>query len=105
MKKLKKGDNIHLCSNLFNKNEIIETKIKSIGPKYITVEGSDLKFYRNTLRECCSRGLASFLIEDIEEYNVEKLYSEIISKLERFEWNKLNRKDLNIINVILEKYQ
>ena len=102
---LKKGQKVWVWDNLFK--DIKETTIKSIGRKYITVEGrcSRIKFDVNTLSEVNPFGIASFIIPDLEAYNREKYYNELKRKLKYFDWSQnIEEEDLDAIYKIVKEY-
>ena len=84
---------------------IHETVVKSIGSKFITLEyNSRKKFYRNTLKEVNACGVADFIILDLKEYQDDIFYNSLIRKFERFDWDILDREDLDKIENILRDY-
>lgn len=98
---LKKGQKIWVAIHQRN-IEIKETTIKSVGSKYITTNyDARIKFSRDTLREFDSYGYPSYLILDIEEYNTNNYYNDLIFKLKKFDWN-INRNKIDEIAKILE---
>lgn len=98
--KLKKGQQVWVSIRQGH-TEIKETVIKSVGTKYITTDYDNrIKFDRNTLREVDGRGYSSYLILDIEEYNTNNYYENIISKCKRMDWN-ISRDKLDEIVKIL----
>jgi len=97
---LKKGQKIWIAITQ-RKTEITETTIKSIGAKYITTDyDCRIKFNRDTLREVDGTGYSSYLIVNIDEFNINRHYQNIVSKLQRFDW-KITRDRLDEIAKIL----
>ena len=47
--RIKRGDIVWIVPG--RRGGLIETQVKSIGPKYITTEYRDIKFHRDSLRE------------------------------------------------------
>ena len=97
---LKKGQIIWIAITQ-RKTEITKTTIKSVGSKYITTAyDSRIKFDRDTMREVNGVGYGAYLIMDIDEFNTNRYYQNIVSKLQRFEW-KISRDKLDEIAKIL----
>jgi uncharacterized protein with ACT and thioredoxin-like domain len=87
------------------KNKIKETTVKSIGPKYITLENISILFDRRTLTKAGSSNSKYFIITDIE--NIEKYveyYKRLIDKIKNVKWENVNKEDLERIADILRKY-
>ena len=98
---IKKGQKVWICIYK-RKTEISETTIKSVGRKYITTDHDDrIKFNRETLIEVDGRGYSSYLILDIEEYNTNNYYANIIFKLKKMDWG-IDRVKLDEIAKILD---
>lgn len=82
---------------------VIKDTVISMGGKYITT--NKYKFHRDTLREVDPRGCAAYIIEDIEEYYLDREKSIMLGEIVSFDWKKLNFEDAcNIVN-ILDKYK
>ena len=83
---------------------IIETKIETVGRKYITVEynHSRTKFDKDTLREVGGTGYPSYIIINKEVYKKECYYSKLRTKFSRVEWDKIKEEDLDKIENILK---
>jgi len=99
-----KGQRVWVFLNI-GKSRIIETTIKSIGPKYITLYADGrLKFYRSTLREVNGVGVSSYIILDLDEYNKNQYYSNLITKLKNTDWKHIDREDLEKVADIIADY-
>lgn len=98
--RIKRGDIVWIVPG--RRGGLIETQVKSIGPKYITTEYRDMKFHTDNLREVNGIGVSSILILDKEKYETDKYYEALIMKLERFDWGSISREELDKVNCILE---
>lgn len=84
------------------RNVIIETTVKSVGPKYVTVEyDSSIRFDRKTLRRAGSGGSRYFIITDIEKYEKDQYCKGLIDKIKSFNWESVNKEDLEKVVDIL----
>lgn len=102
MKDIKRGQKVWLLL----RNEIKETTVKSVGPKYITIEyDSRVLFDRKTLKRAGSRSLSCFIITDIEEYKKDQYYKGLIDEIKNFKWELLDREDLEKFVNILRDYK
>lgn len=82
---------------------VIKDTVISMGGKYITTK--KYKFHRDTLREVNPSGCAAYIIEDIEEYYLDREKKIMLGEITCFDWKKLNFEDAcNIVN-ILDKYK
>lgn len=100
------GDKIWLHEHIGHSSHIIETTIKSIGRKYITVECSPKKkFYIKNLQQKDDCGISDFLIKDIKQYVEREKRRKKVNKLLRFNWKRLNADDLEQVLNILSNYK
>lgn len=98
MSSVKKGQKVWVSL----RRGIKETIVKSVGSKYITLEYDPrIKFDKDTLKEVDSCGLLYFIILDLEKYETDRYYSDLISKLGNFEWNTIKREDLDKVAEII----
>ena len=87
------------------RSEIKETVVKSVGPKYVTVEAdSEIRFDRKTLRKSGSRSSLYFIIVDIEKYEKDRYRKGLIDKIKNFKWEFVVKEDLEKIVNILKEY-
>jgi len=87
------------------KNELKETTVKSVGPKYVTVEyNSEVRFDRKTLRRAGSYSSSYFIIVDIEKYEKDRYRKGLIDKIKNFKWEFVVKEDLEKIVNILKEY-
>lgn len=89
------------------RNGIKETTVKSVGYKYITLEyDSRILFDRKTLRKAGCGGSRYFIIIDIEKYvkDQDQYYKELIDKIKRFQWESVDREDLDKVADVLKEY-
>lgn len=101
MNKITKGQEIWFWSQICG---VSKTTVKSVGRKYITIKTWDLKFDKDTLREVNYRGVASFLILDIDKYRMNQEYKMKINKLKNIKWECVEREDFDKIYNILKDY-
>jgi len=103
MENIKKGQKIWIWVDRRFGSRIIETTVKTIGPKYITTSYG-IKYYANTLREVNACGAASYIILDLEEHKKEEEYKRKIKALGKIEWNCIESEDIDKIFNILRDY-
>lgn len=84
--------------------KVQEATVKSVGRKYITLEGINMKFNSETLREVGGVGYGSFIILDIDEYNENQKYLKYRRTLSRFDWEKMSREDTDKVIEVINKY-
>jgi hypothetical protein len=83
-------------------NRIEETTISSVGRQYVTVEWDKrIKFNADTLVQVDSHGIPYFIILDIEKYNRDKYYSNLISEIKSFDWHSIGTEKLDEIAILL----
>lgn len=99
---MKKGDVVNISTG----RGVVEDIIISAGRKYITTKR--YKFHIDTLREVDGVGVSSFIIEDLEEFERNKLRRKYITDIQLFSRNTLSRlsdEDLKKVNDIFDKYK
>lgn len=85
---------------------IKETTVNSSGKKYVTLSyDSRIRFDSETLREVDGTGCSSFIITDIEKYNIDQRYSEMRSTLKKFVWGSMEREDIDKVMAIVRNYE
>jgi hypothetical protein len=96
---IKKGQVVWVNS----RNGIEETKVVSSGRKYITLEwNTKIKFDKETLRQIGGCGFGRSVIVDIDKYNKDLYYNNLISRLENnFDWRNLSRDKLDEVAKLL----
>jgi hypothetical protein len=98
---IKKGQKVWVSL----RNGIKETIVKSVGPKYVTVEyDSKIRFDRKTLRKAGSYSSSYFIIVDMEKYENDRYIKGLIDKIKNFKWEFVDKDDLEKVINILNKY-
>ena len=73
MQKIKKGDVVCIADFSYNKESFVrETVVETVGPRYITVKGSNVRFWADTLKSVqysyrLFKGTKDECLEDIEK--------------------------------------